>query len=86
MNLTNSRQKMSPQFLDQSKHKYISIFALSSNQVKLKMAMAANDMSNILISPDVFSTLMLLQESKLHKLQQQILYGISRICRQEEFC
>ena len=29
---------------------------------------------------------MLLQESNLYKLQQQILYGISRICRQEEFC
>ena len=50
------------------------------------MAMAANNMSNILISPDVLSTLMLLQESNLYKLQQQILYCVSRISCQEEFC
>ena len=31
MDLTNSRRKNSPQLLDQSKHKYISIFALSAN-------------------------------------------------------
>ena len=31
MNLTNSRRKKSPQLLDQSKHNYISIFALSAN-------------------------------------------------------
>ena len=31
MDLTNSRRKNSPQFLDQSKQKYISIFALSAN-------------------------------------------------------
>ena len=29
--LTNSRRKNSPQLLDQSKHKYISIFALSAH-------------------------------------------------------
>ena len=29
--LTNSRQKNLPQLFDQSKHKYISIFALSAN-------------------------------------------------------
>ena len=31
MDLTNLRRKNSPQLLDQSKHKYISIFALSAN-------------------------------------------------------
>ena len=31
MNLPNSRRKKSPQLLDQSKHNYISIFALSAN-------------------------------------------------------
>ena len=31
MDLTNSQRKNSPQFLDQSKHKYISIFAFSAN-------------------------------------------------------
>ena len=31
MDITNSRQRNLPQLLDQSKHKYISIFALSAN-------------------------------------------------------
>ena len=31
MDLTNSRRKTSPQLLDQSKHKYISVLALSAN-------------------------------------------------------
>ena len=31
MDLTSSRQKNSPQLLDQSKHNYISIFVLSAN-------------------------------------------------------
>ena len=31
MNLNNSRRKKLPQFLDQSKQKYISVFALSVN-------------------------------------------------------
>ena len=35
MNLTNSRQKKSPELFDQSKHKYISIFALSANTFQL---------------------------------------------------
>ena len=48
--------------------------------------MAANNMSNIHLSPDVFSTLMLLQQGKLHKLQQQILHGISRSSRPGVFC
>ena len=38
--------------------------------------MAANNMSNIHVSLDVPSTLMLLQQGKLNKLQQQILHGI----------
>ena len=40
-------------------------------------------MSNIHVSPDVLSTLMLLQQGKL---QQQILHGISRSSRPEVFC
>ena len=48
--------------------------------------MAANNMSNIHLSPDVFSTLMLLQQGKLYKLQQQILHSISRSSRPEVFC
>ena len=31
LDLTDSQRKSSPQLLDQSKHKYISIFALSAN-------------------------------------------------------
>ena len=31
MDLTNSRRKNSPQLLDQSKHDYISVFALLAN-------------------------------------------------------
>ena len=45
--------------------------------------MAANNMSNIHVSPDVLSTLMLLQQGKL---QQQILHGISRSSRPGVFC
>ena len=43
-------------------------------------------MSNILVSPDVLSTLMLLLQGKLYKLQQQILHGISRSSSPEVFC
>ena len=56
----------------------------NSNQVKSKMA--ADNMSNIHVSPDVLSTLMLLQQDDLHELQQQILPGISRSSRLEVFC
>ena len=35
MNLTNSRRKKSPQLFGLSKHKYISIFALSANTFQL---------------------------------------------------
>ena len=82
--LTNSRRKNSPQLLDQLKRKYISIFALSANtfqQIKLKMA--ANNMSNIHVSADVLSALMLLQQGKL---QQQILHDISRSSGTGVFC
>ena len=48
--------------------------------------MAANKMSNINISPDVLSTLLLLQQGNLYKLQQQILHNISRGTRPEAFC
>ena len=34
MDLTNSQRQNSPQLLDQLKHKYISIFALSANTVQ----------------------------------------------------
>ena len=43
--------------------------------------MAANNVSNIHVSLDVLSTLMLLQQGKLHNLQQQILHEISRSSR-----
>ena len=46
--------------------------------------MAANNMSNIHVSPDVLSNLMLLQQGKLDKLQRQILHGISRSSRPVE--
>ena len=45
--------------------------------------MAANNMSDIHGSPDVLSTLMLLQQGKL---QQQILHGISRSSLPDVFC
>ena len=45
--------------------------------------MTVNNMSNINVSPDVLSTLMLLHQSKL---QQQILHGISRSSRPGVFC
>ena len=48
--------------------------------------MAANNMSNIQVFPNVFPTLMPLQQENLLKLQQQILHGISRSSRPEVFC
>ena len=48
--------------------------------------MAANNMSNIHVSPDVVSNFTLLQQGKLNKLQQQILHGIFRSSRPEVFC
>ena len=43
--------------------------------------MAAYNMSNIHVSPNVLSTLMTLQKEILLKLQQQILHDISRSSR-----
>ena len=48
--------------------------------------MAANNMNNIHVSPDVLSTLMSLQQDNLYKLQQQNLHGIFRSSRLEMFC
>ena len=48
--------------------------------------MAANNMSNVHVSPDVLSTLLILQLGNLYKLQQNILRGISRSSRPEVFC
>ena len=48
--------------------------------------MAANNMVNIQVFPNVFSTLMPLLLENLLKLQQQILRGISKSSRPEVFC
>ena len=42
-------------------------------------------MSNIQVYQVIMSNLMLLQQGKLHKLQQKILHGISRTSRPEVF-
>ena len=50
MDLTNSRRRNSPQLLDQSKRKYISIQSLLYQQIhfnQIKSKVAANNMSNI---------------------------------------
>ena len=82
--LNNSRRKNSPQLLDQlntNKSQSLLYQQMRFNQIKLKMA--ANNMSNIHVSADVLSTLMLLQQGKL---QQQILHDISRSSRTGVFC
>ena len=62
MNLTNLRQKKSPKLLVQSKDNYISIFALLPNTFQSDQSkMAANNMSNVHGSPDLLSSLLLLQ-------------------------
>ena len=43
-------------------------------------------MSNIQVFPNVFPTLMPLQQGNLLKLQQQILHGVSRSSRPQVFC
>ena len=43
-------------------------------------------MSNVQVFPNVFPTLMPLQQENLLKLQQQILHGISRSSRPQVFC
>ena len=45
--------------------------------------MAAYNMSNVRVSPDVFSTLLLLQQGNLYKLRQKIMHDISRSSRPE---
>ena len=86
MNLTNSRRKKSQQLLDQSKHNYISIFALSANTFQSdQIEMAPCNMSNVHASPDFLSTLLILQQSKLYKLQK-IMHNISRSSRPEVIC
>ena len=82
MNLTNSRQKNSPQLLDQSKCKHISLLYQQIHFNLIKLKMAANNMSNVYVS---LSTLMLFQQGKLYNLQQQM-HGISRSSRPEVFC
>ena len=48
--------------------------------------MATYNMSNAHVSPDVLSTLLLLQQGKLYKLQQKIMQDISRSSRPEVIC
>ena len=48
--------------------------------------MAAYNMSNFHVSPDVLSTLLLLQQGNLYKLQQKIMHGISRSSRPQVIC
>ena len=48
--------------------------------------MAAYNMSNVHVSPDVLSTLLLLQQDNLHKLEQKIMHGISRSSHPEVIC
>ena len=45
---------------------------------QIKSKMTGNNMSNVHVSPDVLSTLPLLQQGNIYKLQQKILHGISR--------
>ena len=54
------------------------------NEIKWKIA--AYNMSNVHVSPDVLSTLLLLQLGKLYKLQQKIMLDISRSNRPEVIC
>ena len=51
------------------------------NQIKSKMAVY--NMNNVHVSPDVLSTLLLLQQGNLYKLQQKIMHDISRSSRAE---
>ena len=48
--------------------------------------MAADNMSSVHVSPDVLSTLLLLQQGKLYKLQQKIMNDIFRSIRPEVIC
>ena len=86
MCLTNSRRKIRHNCqTNQNTNTFQSLLyqQIRFNQIKLKMA--TNNMSNIHVSPDVLSNLMLSQQCKLYKLKQ-ILHGISRTSRPEVFC
>ena len=48
--------------------------------------MAAYTISNVRLSPDVLSTLLLLQQGNLYQLQQKIMHGISRSSSPEVIC
>ena len=48
--------------------------------------MAAYNMSNVNVSSDILSTLLLLQQGNLYNLQQKIMHGISRSSRPEVIC
>ena len=84
MSLTNSRRKTSPQLLDQPKYKLSLCQQINFHQIKLKMA--ANNMSNICISPDVLPTLVSLPQDNLYIFQQNILHDICRRSCLEVFC
>ena len=45
--------------------------------------MTSYNMSNVHVSPDVLSALLLLQQGNLYKLQQKIMHDISRSSRPE---
>ena len=65
---------------------YNSISALSANTFPSdQLEMIANNVSNVHVSPDVLSTLLLLQQGNVYKLQQKILHGISRSSYPEVF-
>ena len=56
------------------------------NKVKLRDFLQCDNMSNIHVSSDVLSTLMLLKQNHLYKLQQQILHDISGSSLSEMLC
>ena len=48
--------------------------------------MTAYNMSNVHVALDILSTLLLLKQSNLYKLQQKIMYDISGSSRPEVIC
>ena len=81
MNVTNSRRKT-----NQNTNTFQSLLYQQIYFSQIKSKMATNNMSNVHVSPDVLSTVLLLQQGNLFKLQQQILHGIFRSSRPEVFC
>ena len=65
-------------WINQNKNTIHSLFYQQIHFYQIKSKMTANNMSNALISPDVLSTLLLLQQGNIYKLQQKILHGVSR--------